>query len=145
MALQWTSLLSVGIPELDADHAEMFARMDELHDAMLAGDRSEVTRTIGFLRDHAVRHLAAEDTLMLALGYPERERHLREHEAFLATVRELARRHDANGPTALLVHDVERAVSAWIERHVAVQDVTLGAFAREHQRRHPGGERRPAG
>ncbi|GAO01712.1 bacteriohemerythrin [Anaeromyxobacter sp. PSR-1] len=144
MALQWTSVLSVGIPELDAEHAEMFERMDRLHDAMLAGDRAEVSRTIAFLREDAVRHLAAEDTLMLALGYPERERHLREHEAFLATVRELARRHDANGPTAVLVHDVEQAVATWVEAHVAVHDVALGAFAREHLRRPTTAERKPA-
>lgn len=144
MALHWTSVLSIGVPELDADHQEMFRRMDRLHDAILAGDRSEVSRMIAFLREHAVRHLAAEETMMLAIGYPEREHHLREHEAFLATVRELTRRHDANGPTAVLVHDVERAVTSWIEGHLATHDVALGAFAREHQRRGQVGERTPA-
>lgn len=144
MALQWTSVLSMGVPELDAEHEEMFTRMDRLHDAILAGERAEVSRMIEYLREHAVRHLAAEETMMVAIGYPDRERHLREHEAFLATVRELTRRHDANGPTAVLVHDVERAVSRWIEGHVATQDVALGAFAREHQRRGRGDERRLA-
>ncbi|ABC80351.1 bacteriohemerythrin [Anaeromyxobacter dehalogenans] len=144
MALHWTSVLSIGVPELDAEHEEMFTRMDRLHDAILSGERAEVSRMIEYLREHAVRHLAAEETLMLAIGYPDRERHLREHEAFLATVRELTRRHDANGPTAVLVHDVERAVASWIDGHVGIHDVALGAFAREHLRRRQGGERRPA-
>jgi hemerythrin len=110
---------------------------------VLAGERAEVSRMIEYLREQATRHMAAEETLMLAIGYPDRERHLREHEAFLATVRELTRRHDANGPTAVLVYDVERAVANWIEGHVATHDVALGAFAREHQRCR-GGDRRPA-
>ena len=49
MLLQWTTALSVGVDEIDAQHQELFRRVDRLLDAMARNDRSEAARLLEFL------------------------------------------------------------------------------------------------
>ena len=45
-ALQWTPALSVGVPDIDAQHRELFRRGERLITALRAGDRNAVTGLI---------------------------------------------------------------------------------------------------
>jgi hemerythrin len=128
LALQWSSALSLGVPDLDAQHRELFARVDRLLDSMLHGDRGEASQLASFLRDHVVLHFAAEEQLMLDLHYPEAEGHFREHRAFAASMLELEAAFRERGTTAELVLRLEREVVAWLRDHVYVADVALGHF-----------------
>jgi hemerythrin len=126
VALQWSSALSIGVPDLDAQQRELFARVDRLLDAMLHGERSEAAQISAFLREHVVLHFAAEEQLMRDLGYPEIAAHAAEHQAFAASVLELDAAMRSRGATAELVLRLEREVVAWLRDHVYVADVALG-------------------
>ncbi len=128
MALQWSSALSLGIPELDAQHRELFARVDRLLDSMLHGDRSEAAQLAAFLRDHVVLHFAAEEELMRQLRFPGAAAHTAQHRAFAASMLELDAAFRERGPSAELVLRLEREVVAWLRDHVYVADVELGHF-----------------
>jgi hemerythrin len=128
LALQWSSALSFGVPDLDAQQRELFTRVDRLFDSMLHGDRAEAPRLASFLREHVVLHFAAEEQLMHELGYPGAEGHLREHQAFAASMLELDAAFRERGASAELVLRLEREVVAWLRDHVYVADVALGHF-----------------
>jgi hemerythrin len=128
LALQWSSALTLGVPDLDAQHRELFERVDRLLDSMLHGDRTEAVQLASFLRDHVVLHFAAEEHLMLELGFPDAQRHLTEHRAFAASMLELDGAFKERGATAELVVRLEREVMAWLRDHVYVADVALGRF-----------------
>lgn len=128
MALQWSSALSLGVPDLDAQHRELFERVDRLLDAMLHGNRSEAAQLAAFLRDHVVLHFAAEEQLMLDLGYPEAANHTAEHHVFATSMLALDAAFREGGPTAELVFRLEREVVAWLRDHVYVADAELGRF-----------------
>jgi hemerythrin len=128
LALQWSSALSMGVPDLDAQHRELFTRVDRLLDSMLRGDRTEARQLAMFLREHVVLHFAAEEQLMHDLGYPEAGDHQAEHRAFAASMVELDSAMADRGATAELVLRLEREVSAWLRDHVYVADVALGRF-----------------
>jgi hemerythrin len=130
VALQWTSTLSVGDEAIDAQHRELFVRLDRLHDAMLRRERAEALRLLAFLRDYSVVHFEAEERLMAEAAYPEAGRHAQEHEAFRASLRGLQEHFEAEGLTAGLVLDLERRVVGWLREHVYHSDVGLGRWIR---------------
>lgn len=128
MALHWSSTLKLGVPALDAQHRELFDRVDRLLDSMLHGDRSEAAPLASFLRDHVVLHFAAEEQLMHDLRYPEAKTHTAEHHVFAACILELDSALREHGATADLVLRLESEVTAWLRDHVYVADVALGRF-----------------
>ncbi len=128
LALQWSSALSLGVPDLDAQHRELFDRVDRLLDSMLHGDRGEASTLAAFLRDHVVLHFAAEEQLMRELHYPDAARHAEEHHAFAASILVLDSAFREQGTTPDLVLRLEHEVVAWLRDHVYVADVALGHF-----------------
>jgi hemerythrin len=133
MALRWTSELSVGIPEIDAQHEELFDRVDALETAILARDRATAVRVLRFLREYVHQHLAAEEALMAALEYPARAAHEAEHAGFTRTIEELDRVLEEQGATAALVHRMQREVSGWLRDHVFSTDLALGWYVRSRR------------
>jgi hemerythrin len=134
MALRWTSALSIGVPEIDRQHEQLFEQVDRLHGAMLRRDRQEAASTLHFLERYVRGHFAAEDMLMRALDYPGRAEHIAEHAAFATTVELLIHDLETTGPTAALVHRLEREVTAWLEDHIYSTDLDLGRYVRSHHR-----------
>jgi hemerythrin len=128
LALHWSSTLSLGVPDLDAQHRELFTRVDKLLDSMLHGDRTEAAQLASFLREHVVLYFAAEEQIMHDLRYPEAGPHVAEHGAFAASILELDAAFRERGATADLVLRLEREVVAWLRDHVYVADVELGRF-----------------
>jgi hemerythrin len=129
MALRWTSALAIGAAELDARHEELFRRVERLHDAMLAHDRTEVARLLEFLIVYVREHFEAEEALMRRIGYPLLEQHAAEHAAFAAAVAELYEALARDGLTARLVLAVDRRVTGWLADHVYTSDLALGRFS----------------
>jgi hemerythrin len=128
MALQWTSTLSVGVPELDEQHRELFRRVDRLLDAVLHQDRSEAGRMLTFLRSFVREHFGAEERLMAESGYPDAARHVQEHRDFARRLAELDDRFAEHGATASLVFELERQAVGWLRDHVYFTDVALGRW-----------------
>lgn len=128
MALRWTSALSLGVAELDAQHEELFRRVDRLLDAMLARDRSEATGLLAFLERHVAAHFAEEERLMRERSYPDAVPHAAEHLAYAAEIQALAQLFAREGPTARLVFRLERGVTSWLQDHVYSTDRLLARF-----------------
>ncbi len=128
MALRWTSALSLGVAELDAQHEELFRRVDRLLDAMLARDRSEASSLLAFLQRHVTDHFAAEEQLMRELSFPDAALHAAEHVAFAAEIEALARVLAMEGATARLVLRLEHQVTRWLQDHVYATDHALARF-----------------
>lgn len=128
MALQWTSTLSVGVPELDEQHQELFRRIDRLLDAVLHHDRTEAERLLAWLRGYVKDHFAAEERLMVESEYPDTERHVQEHREFARQLAEVDAEFAARGPTAAVVFALERQAVGWLRDHVYFTDVALGRW-----------------
>jgi hemerythrin len=129
MSLRWTSALAIGVPDLDAQHAELFLRVERLHDAMLARDRTEAARLLEFLIVYIRERFAAEEELMASLQFPQRAAHEAEHAEFAAVVTGLYEWLAREGPTARLVVAVQRHVTGWLRDHIYTSDLALGRHA----------------
>jgi len=129
MALTWDDTLVMGIPELDAQHRELFARIDALLEAIRGGSsRQEVARTLGFLDDYAREHFEAEEALMRDAAFPGLAAHEREHAELVRDLAELAAEHRRDGPSPSLILRVNRRVVDWLRHHIYRTDRELAAF-----------------
>ena len=126
----WTEALSVGVPEIDAQHRELFSRVERLLEASLRDDRSRVAPLLEFLRDYVAVHFEAEERLMLEQRYPGYRLHKAEHDRFARDLRAMEAELAATGPTGDLAGRVDRGIAEWLRDHVYLTDTALGRFVR---------------
>jgi len=82
--IKWTPALAVGHAVIDAQHQELFRRLEALLTAMMKGDKGEVGRLFDFLGAYVVEHFGAEEKLMKERAYPDYAVHKSAHERFVA-------------------------------------------------------------
>ena len=133
-ALQWTPALAVGVPEIDAQHQELFRRAERLIAALRAGDKAQVLPLLAYLDEYVVHHFQAEERLMRELDYPGLAAHAAAHEAFRADFTGLVGDFRRTGPTALVALTIHNWLSDWLRMHIGGEDQELGRFAASRRR-----------
>lgn len=129
MAMQWTPDLSTGVEEIDNQHKELITRINNLLSAMQqAKGTEELTSTVRFLDDYVTKHFAAEGRYMTKYGYPGFTAHKNEHDRFVSEFTALKSAIQAQGPTTVLVLQVQKKVCDWLVQHISRTDKALGAF-----------------
>jgi hemerythrin len=115
-----------GIPEIDAQHAQIGARIADL-EASLAQHRLRAAHgALHALARYLIHHFDTEERLMERAGYPFGREHAREHAAEVERIAAAAATRDALDAAALraLVADLKR----WLDDHVREQDGALSRF-----------------
>ncbi|HSD18554.1 MAG TPA: bacteriohemerythrin [Anaeromyxobacter sp.] len=126
MPVSWNRSLEIGVPEIDHQHRELFARLGGFDDALARGDRADIAATFAFLRDYALVHFEREERLMREAEYPRLEAHQALHQGFVARLQALSREHELQGPSALLRLRARNWIVVWLTDHVGGEDVALG-------------------
>jgi hemerythrin len=131
MTIAWDPALLTGNAEIDGQHQELFRRLDGLIEAIRGGrSKEEVSRTITFLHDYVVQHFAAEETLMVARGYPGLADHRAEHDAYVNEVRLLEADLERDGPSTGLTVRVSTELTKFLRSHILRTDRAMVAFLR---------------
>jgi hemerythrin len=128
--VQWEKRLEIGVPEIDAQHRELFARVQGFDVALAKGDHVQIARTFAFLREYALVHFAQEERLMREARYPHAEEHREKHAQFVERLGALVREHEAAGATAFLGLRARNWITVWLLDHVAGEDQAMGRFVR---------------
>jgi hemerythrin len=126
--VQWEKRLEIGVPEIDAQHRELFARVGGFDAALARGDRAAIQATFAFLREYALVHFETEERLMREMGYPRLEIQRELHAKFTGRLQELSRDHEAQGSTFLLRKRTENWILVWLVDHVGGEDAELGRY-----------------
>ena len=135
MAIEWTPDLAVGDPTIDAQHQELFRRIDSLLEAMHRGEgKTEVLKLLDYLGTYVVEHFGAEQRAMVAIGDLGYASHKAEHDGFVADYQALRASYQENGANTALVIEINRRVCAWLRIHIARTDKKLGKLLRERGR-----------
>lgn len=83
--IEWSAALRVGVKDLDEQHEDLTAVINDLYDAHLEGRDEELVRDIVEEVRDLTRHVFdIEQALMDKGGYPRAAEHAAEHEAFLS-------------------------------------------------------------
>lgn len=143
MSTEWTQDLVLDQPELDRQHAMLFARLQRAT-AALDGTTAEADAAVGKFADELMAHLAAEEALMEESLFPERTRHKSAHEIFVADFLRMRDELRELGPTPAVAEWLAKRLPEWLRFHIRMNDAPLAAhLVRRAQR--PGDARQRKG
>ena len=116
---------SIGIPEIDAQHKQLFDCIDRLE---AAGDDRQRELAVYYvmdeLRDYVRIHFSVEEVVMRLFDYPERDKHAAEHRMFAArleTFEETELRHDVHSEAGKFLRE-------WLVNHIQGSDQRYADF-----------------
>ncbi|HKI97578.1 MAG TPA: hemerythrin family protein [bacterium] len=127
----WGACQSVGVPECDADHADLLALARALRSALNDhAPATEVQALLDDLLEQTLGHFEREERMLANEGYPELARHISSHNRLLRAM--LHFKEDVR--YARYRSDVAvKFIHAWVVEHVRVEDARYGAFLRERR------------
>jgi hemerythrin len=129
MAIEWNEDLATGVKEIDAQHKELFKRINRLLDACKRGEgREEIDRVILFLGNYVVDHFGTEERLMGRYKYPEAESHKSLHENFLKRFSTLKDELYTKGERLITVIETNQLLGDWWINHIGKIDKALGKY-----------------
>ncbi len=127
MRIEWTEDLALGIPEMDKQHQELIALINDFYNAVERGERDEGIRALfeGVDR-YAVFHFSAEEAFLEQIGYPELAPHRETHAMFRREYLTAMERHEAGDRKA--VRDLVAFLFSWLYTHIQKTDKRYSAF-----------------
>ena len=125
--MTWSDDMSIGNPEVDAQHQALLVLVNDTEAAVAAGaGHDEAAKALQRLCDYVVEQFATEEALMDPDAYPEYDRHMAEHmectNLALDFLQSMNEGKDVDLPAFL------EFASKWIEDHILGTDQTLGRF-----------------
>ena len=132
-AISWSERMSVGVPQIDADHRTLVGLINHLHRSI--GDDEEYA-TLGSvlkaLEKYAAHHFAREERMMAAARYPALATHTRGHTRLAQEVRTLKERYDRDR-TAVRAKDCLDFLHKWLIDHICSIDMDYRAWVVGHE------------
>lgn len=129
--LTWNDSMSVGLTDIDRQHQQLIAHVNQLTQAMNQGrGRAEIEQTLEFLSRYATEHFAAEERYFDKYRCPAAQANRLAHARFVTTFQALRDRAQKEGATASLVLDVKRDLADWLANHILTIDVQLKAYVK---------------
>lgn len=120
--------LSIGDEAVDAQHHELleiFGRIESAIECQM--DHGQVGAILEHLGAYIGGRFAAEERLMLSIGYPDAQSHTHEHARLAQKTRDLTVAHklgvESAVPLTLLLRD-------WVFEHIRRSDQLLAEYAR---------------
>ena len=118
---EWKADYSVSVPEIDAQHKELFRIAGELNDAMAAGRGAAImTDILERLIAYTKKHFAHEERLMQIHKYPDFAAHKTQHDQLTKQVLDFQR--DFKDGKLLVTLDIMRFLHNWLENHILKSD-----------------------
>jgi len=124
---RWSDAYSVNVALLDEQHQHLFETIEELNQALQAGNGNSAIEPVLFkLVDYARFHFAAEESLMEQYDFPGLSTHRMQHEMFRRKINEFLSEHAA-GKAGVAV-SVMFFMRDWLKRHVMTTDKHYSAY-----------------
>lgn len=129
----WAMQYSIGHPAVDAQHKELFHRIEGVMESV--GDTRQAERfreTYKFLMEYVDYHFSDEESLMAEVEYPARDAHIQLHNGFRKQVERFAdeRENFKNPKDQQAFVDL---VSDWLVNHILVEDKKIGEFVKANK------------
>jgi len=130
--LKWSKALSVGNPEIDKQHRELFSIVNDLIKVHNQGSKhDEVNRVLLAIVRYAEKHFITEDEYMATYDYPKFADHRQEHSDYLSHVNQFLDSHEKG--SADLTKGMLKFLSKWWVDHVSKSDMEYGVWARSRK------------
>ena len=132
---KWSKAHAVFLPEVDAEHRNLFRMAEELQQALRTG--AEAARILDLVRPLAVaveEHFAHEERLMRAASCPDAAWHKGQHDT--ARKRLAAAIAEIEAGNIEETEDFIEFLGKWFRDHMSLSDRMMGAHVRNYDRLH---------
>jgi len=130
----WSDEYSLGNEQVDVQHKKLFELVSDLVIACMDGsDVKRLRETLDFLIIYTIQHFHFEEELQLRYHYPGYVNHKTLHDAFKATVGELAEKLEKDGSSPELSNDVNKVIVQWLIRHILQEDKKIAEHIHTYQ------------
>lgn len=116
----WTDAYELGWPAMDQTHKEMV----ELTRATIDATDEEIHERFARLKEHTEAHFEQENRWMEETEFPPRDCHIDEHNAVLASMREVSEAL-ADGGDVEFARNISRELARWFPGHADYLDSAL--------------------
>jgi hemerythrin len=121
MAIPWNDTYSVGVAEIDAQHRQYFAILNDLYEAVYGMKPKDVlSRIFDELIEYARVHFATEETYFDRFGYEGTAEHTAEHRKFLEKVTDMRTRYSQD--RFELTRNLVEFMEDWLVEHLSTMD-----------------------
>jgi methyl-accepting chemotaxis protein len=126
----WDKTFAVGEEQIDEQHRQLFAALNNLVKACLSNNKVEFNAGISFLAKYVDKHFSDEEVIQKGCGYPDYPAHRKIHEDYKAAVKTFGAKWTSWGPTEESLNEIREHVGGWLINHIKGQDVKIGAYIR---------------
>jgi hemerythrin-like metal-binding protein len=134
LSFKWTKAHAIYLPEIDAEHRNIFRMAEQLHKAAARGGDQELLTLVRAVLTATEVHFNREERLMRSLMYPLYGWHRQQHETVRKRGRELLTRIEAG--EAGSVEMFLELLAGWLRDHISLADRMRGAYVRNYDRLH---------
>ncbi|MGE5418317.1 MAG: bacteriohemerythrin [Acidobacteriota bacterium] len=114
----WDASYSVGVDSIDVQHQKLFKIINNLNQAMLAGNaRSMVDGIVAELKAYTIEHFTEEERLMTLANYSDLINHKKLHQDFIVKVSEMQQKLN-EGKMLTLSIEVMDFIGSWLINHI---------------------------
>ncbi|MDR1353893.1 MAG: hemerythrin family protein [Treponema sp.] len=129
---EWDDSLLTGQKTIDDQHKNLFAAVNNLLETAESGKgEADIKKSLDFLTDYTIKHFFDEQALQQKYNYPDYQNHVKYHEEFKATVRDLSHQLILKGSSKALVDELCKKFGDWLVNHIKIQDKKFAAYIRE--------------
>jgi len=124
----WSNELSVGIKSIDEQHKLLISLINSLNSAMAKGEANMMIGDIlSNLTQYTRLHFGYEEQLFEQYGYPNSEKHKRQHGELIEQISALKERFetDLSGSVAL---EIMQFLKHWLTHHILKTDKAYAEF-----------------
>lgn len=121
--IQWSDKFLTGNRDVDVDHKNLFALLNDLYDKVQAGSsHGSLGSTIAALEDYIAVHFDREETLMKSCKYAGLNAHVAQHRKLSDQVLHY-REVFENDPSNLDLTDFMGFLALWLSNHILYEDM----------------------
>jgi len=131
----WKDQYELGVPTIDAQHKELFKRVEAFLVVLRSKDHWEdkmprLNETLEFMKRYVVEHFHDEEEYQLSIDYPGYEAHKAIHDGMVDYVQEVSRQYELSHGDEKLMQQFGGRLLAWLINHVAAEDQRIASYAR---------------
>jgi hemerythrin len=125
--IDWSDTLSIRVPEMDNQHKILVKMLNDLHDAMKAGNgRSVIGPIISKLVSYTKTHLANEEKFLESINYAFLNSHKTEHRKLTEQVLELQAKYNSGDMS--VAPKLMTFLRDWLVGHIQKVDRMYGDY-----------------
>ncbi|MCI5157646.1 MAG: bacteriohemerythrin [Candidatus Electrothrix sp. AUS1_2] len=129
--IKWNDSFSVNVVKIDQEHKKLVGMVNELTDAMKAGQGKDVLgKILDGLISYTASHFQLEEKYFQQIKYPDAAAHKKEHAAFVQKVTEFKKEFDAGRVTVSV--NILQFLSKWLQSHIKGTDQKYSSFFNEN-------------